>query len=374
MSGGGGHRVIDRDHGQRADGVALLLDRVHLGDFFFERAAGELDAEDAGFEGAVLFTKTGGATVFALVVALDAVVGLVEGAGEIRARVGELEAFAVTPVLARKLQLHEPVGLHFFRRHEVVHVELVRRLEEDAGAVFRFAFGRERGPRGIKRGKPERFGGGGFGLEPAVDVRGETSFGERLEEKGFEFSGYGCAVDCGRLLGGISGEGFSLNEAALDRIERRQFVVARLEGGQFRLDAEQGADEVFRVGRQFDDQFGTGLCRQRRLIRSRGEKPVTQRGIRFRQLIQKNAVESGQACVAGKVVKVEPKRQSEGAVVPRHVWIFHLCYLRCWLVRADAEKSPTYSVADGCCQDLRRAALLSCRRRTDFQSLGRPNA
>ena len=61
-------------------GLPLLLDDIHLGDFFFERAAGEFHAEHAGFERPVLFAQAGGAAVLALVVALDAVVGLVERA------------------------------------------------------------------------------------------------------------------------------------------------------------------------------------------------------------------------------------------------------------------------------------------------------
>ena len=90
-------------------GIAVAFDGVHLGDFFFERAAGELDAEDAGFEGAVLFFKAGGAGVFALVVALDAVVGLVERAGEVGAGVGELEAFAMAPVVAENWSWTRPL-------------------------------------------------------------------------------------------------------------------------------------------------------------------------------------------------------------------------------------------------------------------------
>ena len=45
--------------------------------------------------------KAGGTTVFALVVAFDAVVGLVEGELEIGAGIGELETFAMTPVIRR---------------------------------------------------------------------------------------------------------------------------------------------------------------------------------------------------------------------------------------------------------------------------------
>ena len=116
--------------------LPLLLHRVHLGDFLFERAAGQLDAEDAGFEGAVLFAQARGATVLALVVALDAVMRVVERAGQVRAGIGQLEAFALTPVIGGELDLDEAVVRDLFRRNEVVHVELVRRLKEDARAML----------------------------------------------------------------------------------------------------------------------------------------------------------------------------------------------------------------------------------------------
>ena len=57
---------------------------------------------------------------------------------------------------------------------EVMHVQLVRRLEEDAGMVLGFAFGSERGPGGVERGEAEGFGVIGFGFEPARDVIGES--------------------------------------------------------------------------------------------------------------------------------------------------------------------------------------------------------
>ena len=100
VAGAGDHGVINCDDGEGSDGVALLLNCVHLGDLFFERAAGQFDAEDAGFKRSVFLVQSGGAAVFALVVAFDAVVGLVEGTGEVGSGVSKLEAFAVAPVIA----------------------------------------------------------------------------------------------------------------------------------------------------------------------------------------------------------------------------------------------------------------------------------
>ncbi len=97
-----------------AHGIAVFLHRIHLGDFFFERASGQLHAEDAGFESPVFFVEAGRTTVFTLVVALDAVVRVIQGAGEIGAGIGELEAFAVTPMIMRELELDQARGFDFF--------------------------------------------------------------------------------------------------------------------------------------------------------------------------------------------------------------------------------------------------------------------
>ena len=67
---------------------------MHLGDLLFERAAGEGHAEGALLEAAVLLLQALGAGILALVVAEDAVVRLVEGAGEIGAGIGQREALA----------------------------------------------------------------------------------------------------------------------------------------------------------------------------------------------------------------------------------------------------------------------------------------
>ena len=82
------------DDGERADGVAAGRDQVHLGDLFLERAAREHDAERALLEFAGLLLEPLGAGVLALVVAPDAVVGVVERAGEIGAGIGQREAVA----------------------------------------------------------------------------------------------------------------------------------------------------------------------------------------------------------------------------------------------------------------------------------------
>jgi hypothetical protein len=91
-------------------------------------------------EFARLFFEASGAAVFALVVALDAVVRFVEGTSQIHAGVGQAEAFAMAPVVRGQLVLRYTVE-KLFDGHEVLHVELVGDLEEDAFVVLLLAGG-----------------------------------------------------------------------------------------------------------------------------------------------------------------------------------------------------------------------------------------
>ncbi len=105
VAGRRAHRVVDRDDGQGTDGVAVPLQRVHLGDLLFERAAGQRHAEGALLERPVLLLQAGRAAILVLVVALDAVPGLVERPGEVGAGVGQVEPLAVPAVLGEPEEL-----------------------------------------------------------------------------------------------------------------------------------------------------------------------------------------------------------------------------------------------------------------------------
>src|SRR5262245_21880935 len=91
MAGGRAHRIIERDDGERTDRMAVGLDQIHLGDFLLEWASGQRDAEDAFLELATLLPEPLRAGILALVVTPDAVVGVIERAGEIDARIGQRE-------------------------------------------------------------------------------------------------------------------------------------------------------------------------------------------------------------------------------------------------------------------------------------------
>src|SRR5208283_4983309 len=100
MTGSGHERIVDADHRQRADSPALRAQFVELGDLFFQRAAGQSDAEGRSLEtrraavGVGLFAQARGAGILLLLVAPDAVMRLIEPAGEVGTGVGQGEALA----------------------------------------------------------------------------------------------------------------------------------------------------------------------------------------------------------------------------------------------------------------------------------------
>ena len=197
MAGAGHHRVIYGGDGERGDGVALRLHHVHLGDFLFERTAGEGDLECAPFELAGLLLQAGAAGVLALVVALDAVVRLIDGGGKAHAGVGKAEALTMASALLWQAELHQLVAADGFDRNEVVRVQLVRKAEQNAGAMLLPALGGEGGPGGVARGEIELRFASGFVVEPLRNIRGEVLFGERRGENGFQFQRKRLAVDGG---------------------------------------------------------------------------------------------------------------------------------------------------------------------------------
>src|SRR5262249_56459016 len=104
VTGCGAHRVVDHDDGERADRMAADLDQIHLGNLLVEWAPREHDPERALLELAALLFEPLRAGVLALVVAPDAVVGVIERAGEIGAGIGERETVARAAMCGRQLE------------------------------------------------------------------------------------------------------------------------------------------------------------------------------------------------------------------------------------------------------------------------------
>ena len=145
-------RIVDRRHRQRADREALALEEVHLRDLFLERAAREGHAERRLLERAGLAVlQAARAAVLALVVAPDAVVGVIERAHEIVARVGQREALAMAQQRPRQLHARHAVDHLGLDRHEMLEVELVRHLEQRPVAMTPLALGMMQRPGGVAR-------------------------------------------------------------------------------------------------------------------------------------------------------------------------------------------------------------------------------
>ena len=261
VPGRGAHRIVDDGNGKRADRVSLRLGQVHLGDFFLERASRERHAERALLELAGLLPKPLRATVLALVVAPDAVVGVVEGAFEAGAGVRQGKAVACAAMVLRELDGGDRSTTFRLDRNEVLRVDLRRNLEQHALGVASLPLRRMHRPGGVAGGKVERLGALRLGLHPGIDMLRETQFGEFAADERRERGTQGCPVE-GRGLGGTVFPGRApLHEQALDRVERRQFFMTRPQIGDLAGDPEQRGDEIFEFRRKLNDELGFRLAR-----------------------------------------------------------------------------------------------------------------
>ena len=110
VPGRGAERVVDRDDRQRADAVAARLDEVHLRDLLVERAAVRALPRTRFCVKLPSFSRMpDAAAVLPLVVAPDAVIRLVERAGEVGAGIGQRKPVARPPVVLGQAQHRDAV-------------------------------------------------------------------------------------------------------------------------------------------------------------------------------------------------------------------------------------------------------------------------
>ena len=109
-----------------------------------------------------------------MVVAPDAVVGVIERAGEIGAGIGEREAVARAAMLGWQLEHGDAIDDFGLDRNEMVRIDLVRHFEQNAAFMPALALRRVRRPGGVARREIERGGVLGLGLHPGIDPLGET--------------------------------------------------------------------------------------------------------------------------------------------------------------------------------------------------------
>ena len=188
MTGAGAHRVVDHDDRQRADHVPGGAHGLHFRDFFFERAAGQGHALHGFLELARLAVdEPARAGVLALLVAPDAVVGVVEAMYPVAAVVRQAEAVALAPAVMRQDMRRDAVPQVGLGRHEPLRIDLARLLEQHTAAMRCAALGRVQGPGGISQRLVER---GMVCISvrlPAHDVGRERGLGQGLAETCLEF-------------------------------------------------------------------------------------------------------------------------------------------------------------------------------------------
>ena len=318
MAGRRQQRIVDRRDRQRADGEALALQQVHLRDLFLERAAGQRDAERRLLEGAGLAVlETLGAAVLALVVAPDAVIGVVERAGGIEALVGQREALAVTQHRPRQLHARDAVDHLGLDRHQMLEVELVRHLEQRPVAVPPLAVGAVQRPGGILRQRLDlgcRLVDLELGADQAAHLDGEGEF-PRLDTVGR----IGADIDRGlraHRIGLDRARDVALHEQPLAVVERRELRIAAAQAGDVARDAEQFADEILERSRHLDQQVGLILGRQRLRRGARRHQTGVHVGIRRLQPGGECRVEAAEALAVIEVVEAQP----EGERGRGHSW------------------------------------------------------
>ncbi len=268
VSGACAHRIVDRDDRERTHRIAVFLDGMHLGDLFLERAPVQRDAEMRLLEIAGLFAQAGGAAILALIVALDAVVALIERVREVHARVSELESFAVPPHRGRQTELAGLMLRDGLDGNQMLRVDLVGLLEQHAATMFLLALRRAERPGGIPPSKPQRLLVMFFRRDPPRNVACVRLFRQWLAEQRLEFSGSEIAIHFRHFVRRELCRLGALHELPLHLVEGIEGRVAGAELIEILSDSEEFAGELFDERRDRDDQFRLLLLVQRRVHRA----------------------------------------------------------------------------------------------------------
>ncbi len=279
-------RVVHHDHRERAHRPALALELVELRDALLERAAVQGYAEGAllEFDAAILrrfLLESLRARVLALLVAPDAVVGLVERARKLRAGIRQAEAFAPTDVVQGVNGIPRVrVCLH---GDQMERIHALGRVEQHAVAISPAALGRVRGPRAeALRGRERRRVRRLFG-EPCEHLLREQELVERAAQKRRHFLFERRPVERLRLVGLDLEHRPALHELALHAEERREAMVAVDEILPFLLDREERGDEAVEVRCDRDQQLRLGLALEGVRARAGLAPAGVQEGLRVAQ-------------------------------------------------------------------------------------------
>ncbi len=286
MAGRRDHWIVQRDHRQCADSHAFGLEFLEFGDAFFQRATRQRHAEHGflecrpDFRGRGLFLQSVRAGILFLLMAPDAVIGLVQGTDQIGAGVRESEPVAPTHMGER---VHgNAVLVVRFDRHQALKIELLRQLEQYARMMLVLSLPGMHRPGRIAQRCIDFVRVGTFLLQPGRYVTRKRQFAEiRIEpcsELGFEPG----SVEPGSGLRLVGVDGLALHEQPLAGIQRSKFEMTRRQCVDFVFDAEQARDEIVEMTGYRDQEFRFLLQRQRWVTSAQGFQTFTQGGTRNR--------------------------------------------------------------------------------------------
>ncbi len=128
------------------------------------------------------------------------------------------------------------------------------------------------------------------------------------------------AVEGGRRVGPVRVHRLALDELALDRVERRQLVVLRLQRPHVGLDAEERAQEVLEMRPERDQEFGLLLAREVRRARTCGGESGRQRRVGLLQVGDEQLVDAGRARRRIEVRERETVRERQRSDGDRWAW------------------------------------------------------
>src|SRR6202022_4547201 len=188
-----------------------------------------------------------------------------------------------------------------------------------AATVLAPALLRQWRPGGVALRGGERLGIGSLVDEPIRDMLGIAPLpgGYRNSLAGcgtyqaIDPAGEARPVECGGVFFLDPLDGAALHKEALDRVERGEFVVARLQRSDLGSNAEQLADEILEMGGQLDDEVGLGLMLDRVRIASRRHQPVVQRDVALSEMSDERLVEPNEAVAVVKIREGEPVLEGE---------------------------------------------------------------
>ena len=312
---------------------------VKLGNFFFQRTTGQRHAERAFLErgsaasASAFFQEALGAGILALLVAPDAIVGVIQRTGEIGSRVGQLETFAAAQAAHVKTKLGITLATVYRGWHQILRIELMRGLEQHTGRMLQFTRCRLRCPSGILQCGLQLDGMSSLIFLPPRHVLRERQLCQRRAHPAFKLRGQRRAVKRFSFRPFYLVHGLALHKQALHGIQRRQRVVLTGKRRQLTLDTEQLRDERIHMRRQCDQQLGFNFDCDARRVLARRQNTLLQIAIGSAHERKERRVQPDQRRCIIEIGEGQPEAKRQG-------FSDRSCINRCYQVSLNIDKKP----------------------------------